>query len=47
MTTTILERTWHIPEIQIENIIQNVQESLDLDEIIAEEELKIKKGEDS
>jgi hypothetical protein len=44
INTTILERNQHKPEIQIEEVIQNIQETLDLDEIIAEEELIIKKG---
>jgi hypothetical protein len=44
LTVTALERSHQIPEIQIEKIIQNIQEPIDLDEYIAEEELKIKKG---
>jgi hypothetical protein len=44
LTSLTIERDQSNPEIQIEKIIQNVQESLDLDEIIAEEELIIKKG---
>ena len=44
LTITALERSRQIPEIQIEKIIQDIQEPIDLDEFIAEEELKIKKG---
>jgi len=44
VTSNSIERNRFKPEIQIEELIQNVQESLDLDEIIAEEELIIKKG---
>ncbi|GAG60441.1 unnamed protein product, partial [marine sediment metagenome] len=44
LTITALERSRQIPEIQIEKIIQKIQEPIDLDEFIAEEELKIKKG---
>ncbi|MFX0167304.1 MAG: hypothetical protein ACFFAG_08465 [Promethearchaeota archaeon] len=43
LTATALERSHHLPEIQIEKIIQEIQEPVDIDEYIAEEELKIKK----
>ena len=43
-SATALERNRQIPEIQIEKIIQEIQEPLDIDEFIAKEELKIKKG---
>lgn len=44
LSATALERSRHLPEIQIEKIIQDIQEPVDLDEYIAEEELLIKKG---
>ena len=44
LSATAFERNRHIPEIQIEKIILEIQEPLDLDEFIAEEELLIKKG---
>jgi len=43
LTTTALEKSRHLPEIQIEKIINEIQEPIDLDEYIAEEELLIKR----
>ncbi|MFW9873336.1 MAG: hypothetical protein ACFFG0_09555 [Candidatus Thorarchaeota archaeon] len=40
LRSVTLEKTRHLPEIHIEKIIRDIQEPLDLDECIAEEELR-------